>query len=263
EVRVAVIGICLPLLSIDQDVAVRCFLAACDMDDDRVLACHHLDTFLAYACRSHLSQIEPLILRMVSHVKHRSDVEGPCVVPADGSAEFVVAGSWGSPSGKVTDVAGRTTPLVFERAQSRRMCAFDRTAEKGFYTVEVTGGTTEQPKRGTTAFAVNLSPGESNFEQITDDKLSDLFPGIEVTLVDASAEAQQAHGSIGQQGQEVWRWLIFFLFFIICVEFLLSTLGGQTLDEEEPPTVSERIRNLSPGTWVGRMTGVGSGTESK
>jgi hypothetical protein len=75
-------------------------------------------------------------------------------------------------------------------------------------------------------------------------------------LVDASGEAQQAHDPLGaRQEAEYWRWLIWLLFLIIGVEFTLATLGGHCRDGEPPATLAEQIRGLSPGTWVGRMTG--------
>jgi hypothetical protein len=80
------------------------------------------------------------------------------------------------------------------------------------------------------------------------------LPGADVMFVDASAQAQQEHGSIGDE-REIWRPLIVLMFVVIGVEFLLATLGGQRIDGEPEVTVAERIRNLSPGSWVGRMTG--------
>ncbi len=197
----------------------------------------------------------PLVLRMVGHVKRAADLEGPSVVPADGSAEFIVSQSWAPASAKVTDIAGRVTPIALERSNSRLMGAFDRTTEKGFYTVEVNGGHTEQPKKGYLSFAVNLAAGESNFETLTEPQISEFIPGANLTTVDASAEAQQLYGNIGNE-REIWRPLILLLFVIIGIEFLLSTLGGQISDGEQP-TTSERIRNVTLGRWVGRMTGAG------
>lgn len=197
----------------------------------------------------------PLVLRMIGHIKRSSDLEGPSVVPANGAAEFIVSHSWAPASAKVTDIAGRVTPISLHRSNSRLMGAFDRTTEKGFYTVEVNGGRTEQPKTGSLTFAVNLAPGESNFETITKPQISALIPGAKLTTVDASAEAQQLYGNIGNE-REIWRPLILLLFVIIGIEFLLSTLGGQIADADQP-TASERIRNVTLGRWVGRMTGAG------
>ena len=73
-------------------------------------------------------------------------------------------------------------------------------------------------------------------------------------MIDASAQAQQEHGEIGNQ-REIWRPLIWIMFAVIAVEFLLSTLGTQKLDTDEDATISERLQAINPGTWVGRMTG--------
>jgi hypothetical protein len=48
---------------------------------------------------------------------------------------------------------------------------------------------------------------------------------------------------------------LIFVFIVIGVEFMLATVGGKRPDQGEDLTVGERIRELSPGTWVGRMTG--------
>jgi hypothetical protein len=165
-----------------------------------------------------------------------------------------VAAAWAPAEGKVTDARGRSTRLPLERSGSRLFGAFEQTAEPGYYTVEVRGARADQPKEGTLAFAVNLSPEESETARITQDQLQKLLPTAQVTFVDASAEAQQLFGSVGNE-QEVYRWLIWLLFLIIGVEFTLATLGGQSRDAEQPATVAGRLRRLSPGSWLGRMTG--------
>ena len=154
--------------------------------------------------------------------------------------------------------------------------AFDRTVHQGFYEVEVSGGNTARPKEGRLAFAVNLASGESDFKTIggnlerVDDTseagqrmerieietaamLEGLVAGETLKVVDASADAQQKFGEPGTQN-EIWRWLIYVMFLVIAVEFLLSTLSGQVAGEEDDKAM-ERIKQLSPGGWVGRMTG--------
>jgi len=204
----------------------------------------------------------PLVLRMVGHVKRPADVLGPSVVPADAPAEFVVSQNWAPASAKVTDIDGRVAPIVFERSNSRLMGAFDQTIAKGFYEVKVQGGSTEQPKQKTLSFAVNVASGESNFEMKTEPQISSLLPNAKLTFVDASAEAQQLYGNVGNQ-KEIWRPLILLMFVIIGVEFLLSTMGGQTAESGEQLTTSQRIREITMGTWVGRMTGAGLKEEAE
>ncbi|MDA1054282.1 MAG: VWA domain-containing protein [Planctomycetota bacterium] len=198
----------------------------------------------------------PLVLRMVSHVKRLSDVNGPSVVPADGTAEFVVSQQWAPASGKVTDIAGRITPVAFQRSNSRLVGAFERTIEQGYYTLEVKGGRAEQPHNGAISFAVNLAPGESDFSRLTGPQLKEMLPAVKVTTVDASAEAQQAYGNIGDE-REIWRPLILLTFIIIGAEFLLSTLGGHLASDEDGPTTGQRIRDIAGGRLVGQMTGAG------
>jgi hypothetical protein len=198
----------------------------------------------------------PLLLRLVSHVEHRPEVEGPSVIPAGGAAEIAVAAAWAPVEGRVTDARGNSTRLGFERSGSRWLAAYEHTAERGYYTVTVRGGPPDHLKETTLAFAVNLAPEESEVAKVDQGQVQQFLPSAQVTLVDVSGEAQQAHGPLGtQQAAEYWRWLIWLLFLIIGVEFTLATLGGHSRDGEPPATLAERIRGLSPGTWVGRMTG--------
>jgi hypothetical protein len=200
----------------------------------------------------------PLVLRIASYVMRRSDVETPSVVPAGGVAEIAVDSRWGVATARVTEPNQRSSVVALERSEGMLAGAFENTAEKGFYAVEVTGGTNEQPRRGTLAFAVNLAPDESNFAMISPENLRDWLPGVETKLIDASAQAHELQGPLGDD-REIWRPLIVLMFVIIGVEFMLSTLGG--LRGKDEPTVGERIRNINPGAWVGRMTGAAERVE--
>ena len=83
-----------------------------------------------------------------------------------------------------------------------------------------------------------------------------LLPDTEITVIDASAEAQQLHGTIGDE-REIWRPLIVLLFIIIGIEFFLSTLGGPVGDDDDQNRLrpSQRLREFVRGTWLGKMTG--------
>ena len=220
----------------------------------------------------------PLVLRMVSHVMRQPELSGPSVVMAGGTAEFFAEeASWDPVSAKVTGPGGQISPLEqFQRSRTRLVGAFQRTVYQGFYDVEVRGGSTERPKEGRLSFAVNLAAGESDFNTLggnlkrtdgsveateriervalrTVEMLDGLEAGTSLQVIDATAEAQQQFGEPGTQN-EIWRWLIFVMFLVIAAEFLLSTLSGQVAGEQDDTTI-ERIRQLSPGDWVGRMTG--------
>jgi hypothetical protein len=200
----------------------------------------------------------PLVLRLVEHVEHRSEVEAPSVVPPDGVAEVAVAGTWAPVTGRVTDPANRPgPPLAFERSGARYVATFDRTAERGYYGVEVRGGSGTAARGSNLAFAVNLAPEESDFATLGEEQIRALLPSARVTLVDASAEAQQLNGTIGDE-REVWRPLIYLLFVVITVEFLLATFRGGRA-REESPAGAERVERVNPGAWVGSMTGGRSG----
>lgn len=64
-VRVAAIGVCLPVLNIDRDAAVDLFARACELDDDRIFEARYANDFIGYARHSHLDLLEPIIERMM------------------------------------------------------------------------------------------------------------------------------------------------------------------------------------------------------
>ncbi len=200
----------------------------------------------------------PLVLRMASYVMRGSEIEVPSVVSPGGAAEISVAFPWSPVTAKVLDPAKRGTAVTFERYEGRFAGAYENTAERGYYSVEVAGGSSEQPRKGLLEFAVNLSPEESNFAMIGEENLRDWLPGLDATLIDASTEAQQLRGKVGNE-REIWRPLIALMFGIIAIEFLLSTLGG--IRDKDAVTTTDRVRDFNPGTWVGRMTGAGQEAE--
>jgi hypothetical protein len=203
----------------------------------------------------------PLLLRMVNHAERRAEFEAPSVVSADGAAEIAVDAKWSPAVATITDVEGHTADVKFERAGSRLVGGFERTSLKGYYTIEVRGGRAEQPKSAATAFAVNLSPEESQFIAADENQLRGWLPGADVKVIDASAEAQQQLGAIGDE-REVWRYLLLAMFAVIGIEFMLATLGGRKVETDDDATMGERLRRYTPGSWVGRMTGANEPVES-
>lgn len=196
----------------------------------------------------------PLVLRMIAHVAHRGELSFPSVVAPGGVAEFVAAMNWQPVKGQVTDPGGRSSPLTFARSGSRLLAAFERTEDKGYYDVTLTGGVDKDSKSARLAFAVNVDSEESDFATVSEAKLRSALGEAQVSLVNATAEAQQVYGGLGRQ-REAWGELIVLVFIVIAVEFLLATLGGQHDPDEPTGPVTQRLRRLSPGRWVGRMTG--------
>jgi hypothetical protein len=197
----------------------------------------------------------PLVLRLVDYVQHAPELQGPSVVPDGAVAEIVVANSWAPVTAVVRDPKNHATDLAFERDGRWLKSAYTPGVERGYYTIEIKGGKGDAPKSGSLAFAVNLPPAESDFKFIKDQvELHEVLPSEKLTLVDASAEQQQEYGSVGRE-REIWRYLIYILFVVIGVEFMLATAGGAKRSLDETTTVAERIANINPGNWIGRMTG--------
>lgn len=64
-VRVAAIGLCLPVFNINSDMAVDLFVRACEIDDDRIFEARYANDFIAYARHRHFNRLEPIIERMM------------------------------------------------------------------------------------------------------------------------------------------------------------------------------------------------------
>jgi hypothetical protein len=198
----------------------------------------------------------PFLLRLAGHLEHRPEVEVSPVVVADGTAEISVSNAWSPAEASVKDPAGHLFAPPLERSGARLLGAFERTSQRGYYTVDVRGNYLGQPKAASLAFAVNLDPAESDFTMLDEKSLRGLLPGTEFSYVDASAEAQYEKGSLGKE-HEVWPFLIWGVFLVMAIEFMFATVSGKRSDAEEQSSVRERILGLSPGSWVGRMTGAG------
>lgn len=65
SVRVAAIGLALPLLNIDRPAAITTFLAACSHERDDVLRARYVNEFLRYTIVRNVDELGPLIERMV------------------------------------------------------------------------------------------------------------------------------------------------------------------------------------------------------
>ena len=162
----------------------------------------------------------PLVLRMVSYVTHAPDLGVPSTVPADGAAEISVAGTWAPASGKVTDSKNRVSsgPVRAVGVAAPRPVRPDG-RPRAIVGVEVRGGRLDPPQLASSSFAVNVAPEESRFETVKEEQVREWLPKSGLSFVSASSEAQQVHGSIGEE-REVWRPLIFVLFAIIGAEVL-------------------------------------------
>ena len=203
----------------------------------------------------------PLMLRLVSYAQHRPEAEAPPVVTADGAAEIAVSNTWLPIEVTVKDPGGEVQPLAMERAGVRLLGSYEKTGKRGYYGVEVRSGRADVLKTASLAFAVNLAAEESDFTLMKEPEIRKLLPeNVNLTFVDASAEAQDLHGSIGKE-RELWPFLIWLVFAVIGVEFMLSTVSGRKR-EDEGPTLSERVVSVGTGAWVGKMTGApGKGEE--
>ncbi len=80
-VRMAALEAIYPVLNIDKDLAVRWFCEACE-DDLRVAASPHALTFFNYIVPSHISQVGPIIQKMVNSPLDELALQGASQVTA-------------------------------------------------------------------------------------------------------------------------------------------------------------------------------------
>lgn len=185
----------------------------------------------------------PFMLRMVEHAQRRLDVDVPAVVAAGDAAEIGVAAAWAPMTVKITDPAGRIESAAVTRAGAQWVSAYAATNRIGYYGVEIGGGSPENPRFARRGFAVNVSPDESDFSRMNEHTLKQML-GDTLTYVDATAQAQQLLGSIGDE-REIWRPLIYLMLAVIGIEFLLATLGS-TASRERRVWFSRLVEWLSP-----------------
>ena len=147
----------------------------------------------------------PLVMQLANHVARRPPVDAPSVVLADGTAEFTVNGLWGDVKAEVKTPSGRVVEQPFERSGPRLLGSFTETSERGYYTLNVKSKKLEQGKAGDTAFAVNLSPEESDFTMVGEDQLHELLPSAKLTYVDASTDTKAVRDLVTDEKSEVGR----------------------------------------------------------
>ena len=198
----------------------------------------------------------PLVMQLANHVARRPPVDGPAVVLADGTADFAVSGLWGDVKAEVKTPAGRIVDQPFERRGPRLLSSFTETSQRGYYTLDVKSKSSGQGKAGTTTFAVNLSPEESDFTRLGEDKLRELLPSAALTYVDASADATGVRSLVTDAKSEVGRgWWFALLLAVMVSEFFLATWGGRRKKAEEESLGTERVDQVRAGSWVGGIAG--------
>jgi hypothetical protein len=203
-----------------------------------------------------IPEFVPLLLRLISYVAQAPDLVVPSTVPAEGAAEIAVAGTWAPARAKLVDPKGRESAIDLERSAWRLVGQFDQLSTKGFYIVEARGGRLDPPQAAGAAFAVNTDPDESDFATVGEGQVREWLTGAKVAIVNASSEAEQSFGSLGED-REVWGPLLLILFAVIGVEFFLATMSSHGPDAAPSRSMGQRIREVITGAWVGRMTGAG------
>ncbi len=200
----------------------------------------------------------PLVMQLANHVARRPPVDAPAVVLADGAAEFVVNGSWGDVQAEVKKPSGGDpVPVQFERNGPRLLASFTDTSERGYYTLNVKSRSLGQGQAGSAAFAVNLSPEESDFTMLKADQLRELLPSAKLTFVDATAEGAKApsvraHGDATEIPHLLW---FFLLLAVFTNEFFLATWGARRKKAGEEGTGAARVHQARAGSWVGGLAG--------
>jgi hypothetical protein len=210
----------------------------------------------------------PLVLRLISRVQHRADLEARSAVLPGDMVEISAAGSWGGAVCTVTDPAqpkGSAFAVALERSGSRLVGAFEQTNRRGFYTIEARPEQVESGKAAQRVFAVNQAPEESDFRTLNEKQFKEILPVSKLAYVDATAEAQQVRGIAEDLEEPIWRPLIYLVFVIIGVEFLLATLRGRKRPiDEEPDEAEDRVRQYQPAGRRSPLSGTAAqGSEFK
>jgi hypothetical protein len=184
----------------------------------------------------------PLVLRLVAYAARAPQIELPSLVEPGSPAELVARGDKPPSKAEVADPAGQTDTVPFVRSAGQFVAAFEQTQTKGFYAVSIKDENDVELSGPGAAFAVNVAPAESDLRMIGRDELTELFAGLDLAYIDASAETQQLYGSI-EDRREVWRHLIFIMFAVMAAEFIMATGAGGKRAGERRGSMVERIRS--------------------
>ena len=127
----------------------------------------------------------------------------PSVTLPDGVAEITVAAAW-NPVDRHGDRSRR--PRQRRRFSAGRIRGWWAASSGPRCRILSRGSERGQAetsrRRGTSAFAVNLAPEESQLAAAGEEDIRRWLPGVSLRVVDASAEAQQQFGSVGE-GTEI------------------------------------------------------------
>src|SRR5262249_32180027 len=125
-----------------------------------------------------------LLLSLGAYLQRRPDAEVAPMVTADGVAEITVNAACAPADVTVTVAWGGALAQSLERVGSRLLGAFDKTSDRGFYTVDVKTTSALPSKAASLAFAVNLDPLESDFAMLDEPRIKELLPTAELTFID-------------------------------------------------------------------------------
>lgn len=188
----------------------------------------------------------PFVLRLVRDAARLTSPTLPGAVAAGAVARVAVPDGWGLASGTLTSPSGRSADLALARSPSGQVAAFEPAAERGFHALMIQKQSDPaRPWRG--EVAVNVAPEESDLAAAGEADFRALFPGADVRIVDASAEAQQEYGPPAGE-RELSGALVWLLFAVIGAEFLLATVSGGGARGRRSRI---RLAWLNPARWLG------------
>jgi hypothetical protein len=195
----------------------------------------------------------PIVLRMIGYTSHAMLPVLPGSVTVGGESELKLTGGWLAPAGEITDPNGRKSKLEFRNQDHTSLAPLTDLRQKGFYNIELTGGTADNPMSTKLGIAANFDPIESDFRRFSEAEFRDWFPNLDTKWVNAGTEMGQVDGEFKERS-EFWRWLVTLAAAVVLSELLLCTWMGRTQTKPDE-TTSSRVWNLLLGRSFAAMTG--------
>ncbi|MEM1354110.1 MAG: BatA domain-containing protein [Planctomycetota bacterium] len=134
--------------------------------------------------------------------------------------------SFSSPPTRATVVrpgSDTATPAIIDRdeANSRVQVRYPDTTQPGIYTMSWDVPGAEQLAER--SYAISFDPAESNLDPLTNDELTQLLKGVDLTLIELGAD--DGEGGLG--GKEIWRTLAFGLLALLVIESAFAAWVGR------------------------------------
>ncbi|NQT92832.1 MAG: hypothetical protein HQ559_08730, partial [Lentisphaerae bacterium] len=190
----------------------------------------------------------PLLLRGVVHVRRPSIAEVTPDVRPRRPAVLRLSEAWKGAGVQAVGPDGRFHTIDLHRSGEYLVGAMTETGQKGYYRIHVVPadeGGQEALERG---FAVNLDTADADILRQDEAGITTSLSPLPLSYMEGDPDDPMLTAQLTER-QEIWRALIWVTFFVVGIEFLLSTLRQR--QQRDRSGVSGRARR-----WLAQFDGL-------